>query len=53
MAGAVGATVSRWRSEGRALGLTQSAIDRMASAFGSPIPPNWYWPKFGRCVTTS
>lgn len=34
MAGAVAATVSLWRSEARALGLTQSAaIDRIASAF--------------------
>ena len=32
-AGAVGAAVSRWRAEVRALGLNQAAIDRMASAF--------------------
>jgi serine/threonine-protein kinase HipA len=32
-AGAVGAAVSRWRNEARALGLTPAAIDRMASAF--------------------
>jgi serine/threonine-protein kinase HipA len=33
IAGAVGTAVSHWRNEARALGLTQSAIDRMASAF--------------------
>ena len=33
MAGAVGPAVSRWRGEARALGLTQAAIDRMASTF--------------------
>jgi serine/threonine-protein kinase HipA len=32
-AGAVGAAVSRWRTEARVLGLNQAAIDRMASAF--------------------
>jgi len=32
-AGAVGAAVSRWRTEARTLGLNQAAIDRMASAF--------------------